>query len=272
MSTWSQFGLQDAFSPVIEEFMYFHDFTNIILLFILRFVGVVLRRVLTNKIIHKSLLEGQILECIWTLIPALILIQIALPSLVLLYTLEEYRADKGVSLKVTGHQWYWSYEYPGILRDSEVLSFDSYIIPTRDCENGIFRLLETDNRVSLPRQTPLRILVTRADVLHAWAMPSLGLKVDAVPGRLNQLSVEINTVGVYYGQCSEICGANHRFMPIALQFLKFNDWVNLRFWEHKLKKLRNFKFLISISSFLIYIIKPGISYLLLLYIIVTIWS
>lgn len=93
----------------------------------------------------------------------------------------------------------------------------------------MFRLLETDNRVSLPAQTPLRILVTRADVLHSWAIPTLGLKVDAVPGRLNQLRVEINAVGVYYGQCSEICGANHRFMPISLQFLAFNDWVNLRF-------------------------------------------
>lgn len=104
MSTWSQFGLQDAFSSVIEEFIYFHDFTNIILLFILTFVGIILLGILSNKIIHKSLLEGQVLETIWTLIPALILIQVALPSLVLLYTLEEYRRDKGISLKVTGHQ------------------------------------------------------------------------------------------------------------------------------------------------------------------------
>lgn len=229
MSTWAQLGLQDAFSPVIEEFIYFHDFTNIILLFISTFVGVLIVSIGINKIIHKSLLEGQLLECIWTIIPALILIQVALPSLVLLYTLEEYRFDKGITLKVTGHQWYWSYEYPGILDEESTVSFDAYIIPTNECENGIFRLLETDNRVSLPRQTPLRILVTRADVLHSWAMPSLGLKVDAIPGRLNQLRVEINTVGVFYGQCSEICGANHRFMPIALQFLTFNDWLQLRF-------------------------------------------
>lgn len=226
MSTWSQLNLQDAFSPVIEEFIYFHDFTNIILLFILTFVGTILTRILVNKVIHKSLLEGQILECIWTLIPALILIQIALPSLVLLYTLEEYRSDKGISLKATGHQWYWRYEYPELNIDSENKRFDSYMVTEKDLELGEFRLLETDNRVNLPRQIPIRILVTSADVLHAWAIPSLGLKVDAIPGRLNQLRVEINAVGVFYGQCSEICGANHRFIPIAVQFLKIDDWVS----------------------------------------------
>lgn len=232
MSTWSQLGLQDAFSPVIEEFIYFHDFTNIILLFILRFVGLILNRILFNKIVHKSLLEGQVLECIWTLIPALILIQIALPSLVLLYTLEEYRRDKGISLKASGHQWYWRYEYPDFVEkenfSNKNLEFDSYIIPIIELESGDFRLLEVDNRVRLPRQTPIRILVTRRDVLHAWAIPRLGLKVDAVPGRLNQLRVEINSVGVFYGQCSEICGANHRFIPISLQFIRIEDWVKLR--------------------------------------------
>jgi cytochrome c oxidase subunit 2 len=231
MSTWSQFGLQDAFSPVMEEFIYFHDFTNMILLFILRFVGLILNRIIFNKIIHKSLLEGQILECIWTLIPALILIQIALPSLVLLYTLEEYRRDKGVSLKATGHQWYWRYEYPEInpLSERGPSRFDSYIVAEGDLIKGDFRLLETDNRVNLPSQIPIRVLVTSADVLHSWAMPRLGLKVDAVPGRLNQLRVEINAVGVFYGQCSEICGANHSFMPITLQFLNINDWASIRF-------------------------------------------
>ncbi len=231
MSTWAQLGLQDAFSPVIEEFIYFHDFTNIILLFILRFVGLIIARVIFNKVIHKSLLEGQVLECIWTLIPALILIQIALPSLVLLYTLEEYRREKGVSLKATGHQWYWSYEYPEFYfssssDDYSLFTFDSYIVNSNDIKGGEFRLLETDNRVNLPSQIPIRILVTRGDVLHAWAMPSLGLKVDAVPGRLNQLRVEINSTGVFYGQCSEICGANHRFIPISIQFLRIRDWAD----------------------------------------------
>jgi cytochrome c oxidase subunit 2 len=231
MSSWAQFSLQDAFSPVIEEFVYFHDFTNIILLFILRFVGFILLSVLLNKIIHRSLLEGQILECIWTLIPALILIQIALPSLVLLYTLEEYKREKGLSLKASGHQWFWRYEYPEFSKNNTTVdsfyAFDAYMTPLNDNKIGDFRLLEVDNRVNLPRQLPVRVLVTRSDVLHAWALPRLGLKVDAVPGRLNQLNMEINATGVFYGQCSEICGANHRFMPIRIQFVKLRDWILL---------------------------------------------
>lgn len=187
-------------------------------------MGLILIRILSNKVIHKSLLEGQVLECIWTLIPALILVQIALPSLVLLYTLEENTGDKGVTLKITGHQWYWRYEYPGLREEG---GFDRYIIKSADCERGMFRLLETDNRVSLPCHTPLRFLVSRGDVLHSWAIPSLGLKVDAVPGRLNQLNAEINAVGVFYGQCREICGANHRFIPIVLEFIKLRDWLNI---------------------------------------------
>jgi len=229
MSSWAQLSLQDAFTPVIEEFIYFHDFTNIILLFILRFVGLILNRILFNKIIHKSLLEGQILECIWTLIPALILIQIALPSLVLLYTLEEYRRNKGLSLKAIGHQWYWRYEYPELHNENFSGGFDSYMASQAELQPGRFRLLETDNRVSLPAQIPIRVLITRGDVLHAWTVPRLGLKVDAVPGRLNQLRLEINSVGVFYGQCSEICGANHRFIPIRIQFLSIEDWANLKF-------------------------------------------
>lgn len=159
------------------------------------------------------------------------MVQIALPSLVLLYTLEEYNRDKGVTLKATGHQWYWRYEYPdfrGALTSTPVVGFDSYIIPSGELAAGDFRLLETDNRVSLPTQTPVRVLVTRGDVLHSWAIPSLGLKVDAVPGRLNQLRVEINSVGVFYGQCSEICGANHRFIPVVTQFLTIEDWATTR--------------------------------------------
>lgn len=223
--TWQQIGLQDSISPVLEEFIYFHDFTNIILVFILTFSGVVILRTFFNKIIHKSLLERQTIERIWTLIPALILVQIALPSLVLLYTLEENSRAIGVTLKVLAHQWYWSYELPQAFNANE--GFDRYIIKPVDCNLGEFRLLETDNRVPLPSQTPLRVLITSEDVLHSWAIPSLGLKVDAVPGRLNQLLTEINVVGVFYGQCSEICGANHRFMPITLESIKFQDWVKL---------------------------------------------
>lgn len=227
MSTWSQLNLQQARSSPIEEFIFFHDFANIILLFILLFVGTLLWKMLTNQVIHNGLIEGHFLECIWTLLPGLVLIQLALPSLVLLYTLEESIRFKRITLKAIGHQWYWSYNYPeyeNVIR-SDNISFDSYMIPTNELNRGEFRLLDVDNRVTLPNFSPIRVLVTRADVLHAWALPRIGVKTDATPGRLNQINLETHFVGVFYGQCSEICGANHRFIPIVIQFTDFKDWV-----------------------------------------------
>jgi cytochrome c oxidase subunit 2 len=167
------------------------------------------------------------LECIWTVLPALILIQVALPSLVLLYTLEEsiFNDEIRVNLKVVGHQWYWNYSYPDLsLNSGDVVQYDSYITPTNLLNPGEFRLLEVDNRVVLPSLLPVRILITRADVLHAWTIPRLGVKADAVPGRLNQLNMQANIEGVFYGQCSEICGANHRFIPIVAEFIPFLSW------------------------------------------------
>lgn len=227
MSTWAQISLQESISSPIEEFIYFHDFANIILLFILRFVSIFLGKILKRVILHKGLIEGHLLECIWTVVPGVILIQLALPSLVLLYTLEESIRIKSITLKAIGHQWYWSYNYPeykGLVKE-ELIYFDSYIKSSDSLEKGEFRLLETDNRVRLPNFSPVRLLITSSDVLHAWALPRLGVKADAVPGRLNQINVESNSVGVFYGQCSEICGANHRFIPIVVQFLRFKDWI-----------------------------------------------
>lgn len=227
MSTWSQLNLQQAASSQMEEFMFFHDFANIILLFILLFVGGFLWRMISNRVIHNGLIEGHFLECIWTLLPGLVLIQLALPSLVLLYTLEESIKFKSITLKAIGHQWYWSYNYPEYenVIDSDKIRFDSYITPTTDLRHGDFRLLDVDNRVTLPNFSPIRVLVTRADVLHAWALPRIGVKRDATPGRLNLINLETHFVGVFYGQCSEICGANHRFIPIVIQFTDFKDWV-----------------------------------------------
>ena len=205
-----------------------------VLLFILTFVGSLLLSIFNNVIIHKYLVEGHLLECVWTLIPGVVLIQVALPSLVLLYTLEESINQKSVTLKSVGHQWYWRYEYPEFksIISLETHRFDSYIVPVRELTTGEFRLLEVDNRVTLPQNTPIRVLVTRADVLHSWTVPRLGVKADAVPGRLNQLNLESNISGVFYGQCSEICGANHRFIPIVVQFIELRDWIKsqLRKW------------------------------------------
>ena len=220
MITWGQIGLQDANSPVTEEFIYFHDFTIVILVAILRFVGVAIGGALVNKSTNLTLLEGQTVECVWTLVPALILIQIAAPSLVLLYMLDE-AAGRSLTLKAVGHQWYWRYEYSDFWLGQKVIEFDSYI---EKRENGP-RLLIVDNALALPVGAPARVLVGSSDVLHSWTIPRLGVKADACPGRLNQVKFISLRPGVFFGQCSEICGANHRFIPISLEVGDSKDFL-----------------------------------------------
>nr|UDN41901.1 cytochrome c oxidase subunit II [Stichopus naso] len=223
MATWAQLGLQDASSPLMEELVYFHDYTLIILTLIIILVFYGLLSLLSSSFTNRFFLEGQELETVWTIVPALILIFIAFPSLQLLYLMDEVN-NPFLTIKAIGHQWYWSYEYT----DYHEIEFDSYMVPTSDLEIGQPRLLEVDNRLVLPFQNPIRILVSSADVLHSWAVPSLGVKMDAVPGRLNQTSFLINRTGLFYGQCSEICGANHSFMPIVIEsvpFENFENWV-----------------------------------------------
>nr|YP_009925534.1 cytochrome c oxidase subunit II [Paratectonatica tigrina]QNH82256.1 cytochrome c oxidase subunit II [Paratectonatica tigrina]UBI44057.1 cytochrome c oxidase subunit 2 [Paratectonatica tigrina] len=223
MSLWGQLGFQDAASPLMEELIFFHDHAMMILVMIISLVGYAAMSLMTNKLTCRSLVEGQEIETIWTIIPAIILIFLALPSLRLLYLLDEV-GDCSVTLKSIGHQWYWSYEYSDFFH----IEFDSYMIPTNELEKGDFRLLEVDHRVVLPINTDIRVLVTSADVIHSWTVPSLGVKVDAIPGRLNQLSFYIKYPGVFYGQCSEICGANHSFMPIVVEAIplqNFMEWM-----------------------------------------------
>lgn len=159
------------------------------------------------------------------MIPATILILIGMPSLRLLYSMEEV-VEVGVRVKVVGHQWYWSYEVQNL--GGDLLEFDSYMVGGEDLGLEGNRLLEVDNRLLLSVGEEVSILVTAADVLHSFAVPSLGLKMDAVPGRLNQLLVKVNRPGIYYGQCSEICGANHSFMPIVVEGVsikEYNEWM-----------------------------------------------
>jgi cytochrome c oxidase subunit 2 len=167
-----------------------------------------------------------LLEIVWTIIPALILVLIAVPSFALLYSLDEI-LDPQITLKIVGHQWYWSYEYSDYLttQSDEGFGFDSYLLSADDLTPGAFRLLEVDNRVVLPVNTHIRLLVSAADVLHSWAVPSFGIKVDACPGRLSQASLFIKREGVYYGQCSEICGVNHGFMPIVVKGVSVDTFV-----------------------------------------------
>jgi len=221
MATWSNLNLQDSSSPLIEQLIFFHDHTLIILTIITILVRYLISTLFFNKYINRYLLEGQIIEVIWTVLPAITLVFIALPSLRLLYLLDEVR-NPLITLKSIGHQWYWSYEYS----DFKILEFDSYIIPINELVNRGFRLLDVDNRIILPFNTQIRVLVTAIDVIHSWTIPALGVKIDATPGRLNQTNFFINRSGLFYGQCSEICGANHSFIPIVIESVPTNTFIN----------------------------------------------
>ena len=247
--TWGQFGLQDGNSPIIEELIFLHDFINLVLIFIISFVGYIIISIVRNTFINKNLLEMQIVERVWTIIPAVILVQIALPSLLLLYMLDE-SIDRTLTIKAVGHQWYWRYEYSDFWSTGSPtpLEFDSYMLPQQDARLNGFRLLDTDNHAAVPMKTHVRVLVSSADVLHAWAVPSLGVKADAVPGRLNQVKFISQRPGLYFGQCSEICGANHRFIPIVLESLpgsNFINWVISSSYLNSLKKTLYWRYKIS---------------------------
>nr|BAX09153.1 cytochrome c oxidase subunit II [Parapercis cylindrica] len=219
----NQFGFQDATSPLMQELLSFHDHATMLVFLISTFVIYVIAAVVTCKFTSKFVLDYQAIEFIWTVLPAGILLLLAFPSLRILYLLDEL-VDSHMSIKAVGHQWYWSYEYA----DVTDLEFEAYMIPTNELTEGQFRLLETDNRVVAPTRTTVRMIISSDDVLHSWAVPSLGVKMDAVPGRLNQTTFLAKRPGVFYGQCSEICGANHSFMPIVLELYPlnaFHDWV-----------------------------------------------
>nr|YP_010388705.1 cytochrome c oxidase subunit II [Cepola schlegelii]UPQ43872.1 cytochrome c oxidase subunit II [Cepola schlegelii] len=221
----AQFGFQDAASPIMEELLHFHDHALMMVFFISTFVLYIITAMISTDLTDKLTLDSQEIEVIWTVLPALLLILIALPSLRILYLMDEIN-DPHLTVKAMGHQWYWSYEYT----DYEALEFDSYMIPTQDLAPGQFRLLEADHRMVVPADSPIRVLVSAEDVLHSWAIPSLGVKMDAVPGRLNQTAFAATRPGVYYGQCSEICGANHSFMPIVIEAVPlehFENWSSL---------------------------------------------
>nr|AWV83746.1 cytochrome oxidase subunit II [Okanagana bella] len=221
MSNWSNINLQDAMSPLMEQLIFFHDHTLVILIVITVIVGYMMMTLFLNNMIDRLLLEGQLIEFIWTLLPAMTLIFIALPSLRLLYLLDEVN-NPLLTIKIVGHQWYWSYEYSDFLN----VEFDSYMKSMNNLDENEFRLIEVDNRMILPFSTQIRLMITSTDVLHSWAMPSLGIKVDAVPGRLNQASILINRPGLIYGQCSEICGSNHSFMPIVIESINNKMFLN----------------------------------------------
>jgi len=226
---------QDSASPQMEALVELHDNIMYYLVAILFAVGWIQGAIIRNfdssksPISNKYLNHGTLIELIWTITPALILVLIAFPSFKLLYLMDEV-TDPSLSVLAEGHQWYWSYEYPDFLNsDGDFVEFDSYLVPESDLEEGALRMLEVDNRVILPEITHTRFILTAADVIHSFAIPALGVKCDAYPGRLNQFSVLINRLGTFYGQCSEICGILHSSMPIVVESVsleKFLGWLN----------------------------------------------
>jgi len=237
-----QYGFQDSATPIIEGIINFHHdlmfFIIVIIVFILWIILRIVYLFTDNKNI-SNVTHHTVLEVIWTIIPTIILIVIAIPSFALLYAIDEIH-EPSIILKVIGRQWYWTYEYDNVNIDVsesfcrisdkhnyfsshvslESFEFDSYIVIEEDLLIGQFRLLEVDNPITVKINEHIMILVTSSDVLHSWAVPSLGIKMDACPGRLNQVDLFIKRSGTYYGQCSEICGINHSFIPIVINVIE----------------------------------------------------
>lgn len=234
-----QMGFQDPATPIAQGIMDLHHDLMFFIVFVATFVSWMIARTLVHfraprNPVPEKIIHGTVIEILWTITPSLILVLIAVPSFALLYSLDEV-VDPAVTVKAVGHQWYWSYEYSDYTQsDTDSIAFDSYMIPDEDLEQGQLRLLEVDNRMVVPVQTHIRVVITAADVLHSWAVPSLGIKCDAVPGRLNQVPLYIRREGVFYGQCSEICGVNHGFMPIVVEAVpleNYVDWIAHRLEE-----------------------------------------
>jgi len=226
-----QMNLQDPATPALDGMLFFHNYLTLFLIIIAVFVMWMLAFVIKNfnekiNCIPQKFTHYSLLEIIWTALPAFILLLMAIPSFSLLYSLDEL-IDPSVTLKIVGHQWYWSYEYSDYADANlnQSINFDSYLISADELTRGAFRLLEVDNRVLLPVLTHIRLLITSIDVLHSWAVPSFGIKVDACPGRLSQASLFLKREGVFYGQCSEICGVNHGFMPIVVKSVVPNSFL-----------------------------------------------
>lgn len=222
-------GLQEGATPMKEQMAHFHDklllpiIIAIVIFVFLLLAYVILRFNARANPVPSQTTHNVTLEIFWTLIPVLILIVIAIPSMKMLYYTDRTQ-DAEMTLKVTGYQWYWGYEYP----DNGGINFLANIVPDDELKAGQPRLLATDNAIVLPVDTNIKILTTASDVIHAWAVPAFGVKIDAVPGRLNETWVRIEKEGTFYGQCSEICGDRHGFMPIEVHAVsreEFANWV-----------------------------------------------
>lgn len=222
MSIPLQLGFQDPSKFIMQQFHEFHDYAMIFVVFITILVFYALSSISFKTPTYWKFVEKQKIELWWTISPRFILISLAIPSISLLYYMDE-RPNPEITIKTIGHQWYWTYE----IWDKQRIEIDSYMIQLEDIKTpGLPRLLEVDNRLVLPYNTKIRLITASTDVIHAWSLPALGLKMDAVPGRLNQMFTNINRSGIFYGQCREICGSNHRFMPIVIESVNKKTFYN----------------------------------------------
>nr|AAD40283.1 cytochrome oxidase II [Trama troglodytes]AAD40285.1 cytochrome oxidase II [Trama troglodytes] len=219
MMTWMKMNFQNSNSPLMEQLIFFHDHTMFIIMMIIFLISYMMMFIIYNKYINIKISENQFIEFIWTIMPPIILIFIALPSLHLLYLMDEMKAPI-LTIKILGHQWFWSYEYS----DFKNIEFESYMINNINKEN--FRLIEVDNKTILPFKYNIQLLISSEDVIHSWTIPSLAIKIDAIPGRMNQINLFMNRPGFYFGQCSEICGINHSFMPIQIESINLNNFIS----------------------------------------------
>ena len=214
MIFWGILSLQDALRVTIEQIIYFHDYLTIVIIIIICVVGYFLGFVLFRKAYSSRIVADHLVETVWTVLPIVVLVFLVYPSIYLLYLIDERRVEFLCTLKVIGHQWYWRYKIDGLI----TLEIDSYMDADR-----VVRLIDVDNRVVVPAQEHIRALITSRDVLHSWALPSLGVKIDAIPGRLNQFVFIVILNSIVHGQCSEICGVNHSFIPIVLEAVSLAD-------------------------------------------------
>ncbi len=223
-----QMGYNESVTSVMDDIVYLHDRVllpiivaiSVFVLFLLLY-SIYKFRASKNPIPSKTS-HNTFIEILWTVVPCLILIVIAVPSFRLLYK-QDIIPKADLTIKATGYQWYWGYEYP-----DQNIAFDANMIETKNLKANQPRLLETDNHVVVPVNKTVKVLITANDVLHAWALPSFGVKRDAVPGRINETWFKATKEGVYYGQCSELCGSRHAFMPITVRVVsekQYNDWI-----------------------------------------------
>lgn len=213
---------QNGGRSIIERILLFHDWLIIFVLSISLITVVSIWIIKESKLLNRNLLDSQVVEITWTIGPILILAAIGLPSLKLLYLFDSIESTR-LTVKVLGRQWYWQYDYP------DVPSYDSYLV------GRLYRNLDVDHRLVAPSNTNVQLLITAADVLHSWTIPTMAVKADAVPGRVNKLNLNPKRPGVYYGQCREICGRNHRFIPISIESYKFNQSFTLKVKRNTVK-------------------------------------